>query len=239
MKIYIVNCNSIVSEEQINSMYSLVSEEKKNQANKYHFKKDAIRCLMGELLTRYCIAINFNINPYSFFINKTVSGKPFIVNYPNINFNISHSGEWVACAVSPNPIGIDIEKTHNVDYLTLSRRYFSNDEHNYIIKIEESQRPDIFFTLWTIKESFLKLTGEGLSRSLNSFIFDFNSHPSSILSVDKNNILAYVHCYTIEHDYKLSVCCYEYVQKPKIIQLQFNSNNSNALLDMFSETKLE
>ncbi len=80
------------------------------------------------------------------------SGKPYT---EKMNISISHSGSFVLVGFCESPIGVDIEALRAYDKRLISR-YFSKDEQEYI-KTDED-----FFTLWTVKEAYLKMTGEGL-----------------------------------------------------------------------------
>jgi len=95
-------------------------------------------------------------------------GRPFINS--NIDFNISHSGEYVVCAVTDKGrVGIDIEKIREID-LSDFRRYMTDDEWQ---KIKEAEQPnEKFYEYWTMKESVMKAEGKGLSIPLTDILFD-------------------------------------------------------------------
>lgn len=87
-------------------------------------------------------------------------GKPYFRDHPNLHFNLSHCNRAVVCAIDKNPIGIDVEIIHKFDE-ELARYISTYKEFETIIK---SPDPSLSFTiLWTKKESFMKLTGKGLS----------------------------------------------------------------------------
>ena len=97
---------------------------------------------------------------------KNEHGKEYIKNR-QIYFNISHSVGLLCSAVSDSETGIDCETVREMDYEALSKRFFTKREHGSIMS---SQNPlDEFFRIWTKKESYVKYTGEGLSRPLDSF----------------------------------------------------------------------
>lgn len=98
----------------------------------------------------------------------TEHGKPFFPALPGFCFNLSHSGERVLCAVSPSPVGCDIELSRRVD-LAIARRFFHPDERAWLLSLPEAEREAAFFRLWTCKESFVKALGLGLSLPLDSF----------------------------------------------------------------------
>lgn len=89
-------------------------------------------------------------------------GRPYIAE--GVDFNISHTDEWVTCAVtSQGRIGIDIEKIRPID-LSDFKDYMSPGQWQ---KIKESENMyETFFDFWTIKESTLKADGRGLSMPL-------------------------------------------------------------------------
>ena len=84
------------------------------------------------------------------------SGKPSLEGRPDIHFSLSHCRLAVACAVSDHPVGIDIETLDQYDEEVT--RHVMNDSEVY--QILNSPHPAIAFTrLWTMKESYYKLTG--------------------------------------------------------------------------------
>lgn len=89
--------------------------------------------------------------------------KPFLSGLPAVHFNLSHCDAAAVCAVSDHPVGIDVEeiKPHEDD---LMRHVLSPEEYE---KVKNSEQPEIeFLRFWTMKESYLKLTGEGLNDNL-------------------------------------------------------------------------
>ena len=88
-------------------------------------------------------------------------GKPFLKDYPGIHFNMSHCPGVALCVVSDAPVGCDVESVPaNLD-LDVCRYVFSDEQ---LASVLSSPAPTLAFArLWTQKEAFLKLTGEGLS----------------------------------------------------------------------------
>lgn len=88
-------------------------------------------------------------------------GKPYFQGIP-LYFSLSHSGEYVLCAVSCREVGADIQKIQPADVGKLAKRFFSGSEYLALERCgpaEERQR--LFFELWSRKEAYGKLTGEG------------------------------------------------------------------------------
>lgn len=100
-------------------------------------------------------------------------GKPYLSDYPQIYFSLSHSGNLVACAVSEQEIGLDVQK-YEVGKEGIARRFFAKEEAMQLaLEKDEKAREALFFRFWSIKESYLKFTGHGISKGLDSFQIDF------------------------------------------------------------------
>lgn len=103
-------------------------------------------------------------------------GKPFFPDLPGFCFNLSHSGDRVLCAVSPAPVGCDVELGRRAD-LAVARRFFHPDEISWLFALPEAGRHDGFLRLWTCKESYVKAVGLGLALPLDSFAVSFGEGP--------------------------------------------------------------
>lgn len=104
----------------------------------------------------------FNIEDFE--ILKTDNGKPYIKTCHSLYFNVSHSKDLQAVAISDSEVGVDIEFIRKVDLRAVKR--FTKAEEEYILSENSLER---FFEVWTKKEAYLKYNGVGLSGGLNSF----------------------------------------------------------------------
>lgn len=158
-----------VSKLDINQMEHFISGERLEKTGRYVFQKDRKLSIGAELLLRYAL-IQLNIfNPVFRHDNY---GKPFLVNHPQVHFNLSHSEEYVACAVSDSPVGVDIEQVHDID-LNIAQHYFFGSEYQHIQNSALKQRT--FFELWVLKESYMKMTGLGFRLPLDEFSIDIQN----------------------------------------------------------------
>lgn len=106
------------------------------------------------------------IDPEHIEIYKNEFGKEYIKD-KNVFYNVSHTRELLCSAVSDSEIGVDCETIREIDSDALAERFFTKREYE---SIKNSPDPeDTFFCIWTKKESYVKYTGEGFSRPLNSF----------------------------------------------------------------------
>ena len=95
-------------------------------------------------------------------------GKPYLPGLPDVHFSLSHSGTWVLCALSDAELGCDVEGTRRCDP-ALARRFFHPDETAWLLSLPPREQDAAFLRLWTLKESYLKAVGLGLSLPLDAF----------------------------------------------------------------------
>jgi 4'-phosphopantetheinyl transferase len=115
-------------------------------------------------------------------------GRPYIASpASDLHFNLSHSNEWIACAVTRTPIiGVDIERcTRAVDVLRLAKRFFSEQEYRALQRCSAEDREQRFFDYWTLKEAYIKARGEGISLGLDKFSFSCTNAGSIAIECDE------------------------------------------------------
>ena len=113
----------------------------------------------------------YNICERDVKIKTGENGKPYLEEYPEIHFNLSHSGNMVFAVFSDREVGCDIEEIGKPQE-KLAERFFCPEEYEHLMKIEdEHKRCEEFYRLWTLKESFMKVTGLGMKLPLDSFCF--------------------------------------------------------------------
>lgn len=99
----------------------------------------------------------------------TEKGKPYFKDYPDIHFNLSHSGTMAMLCISDLTVGCDLEEISRAP-LNIASRYFSEKENKFLNSIEDpEERNRNFYKIWTLKESYIKATGSGLSEDFSCF----------------------------------------------------------------------
>ena len=159
-----------MTDDEYNTEYSLMREEKQNRVDRFRFQDDKKRTVAGEMIARKAISEKCNVNPDEIVFTTEEHGKPFAESL-SIHFNISHSEDFVVCAVSDTPVGIDIEKIRPINLKT-AKKFCNEDELLYIFghmpaENDFAETTDTvlltrFFEIWTKKEAYGKCIGEGL-----------------------------------------------------------------------------
>jgi 4'-phosphopantetheinyl transferase len=189
----------------IAQLIKLLLPDEVKRAERYYQEKDrqrfivsraALRTILGQYLDQKPEDIRFEIGP-----NK----KPFVkATGTAINYNVSHSDEWVTIAVSKTSVGIDTEKVdRSFSYQEILADNFGEDEIHFI---NQNEPTESFILLWTRKEAITKLTSQGLDERLkdipsldgnhlinNTFINSSKAIKLVSFRVDKGNLatLAY------------------------------------------------
>ena len=101
-------------------------------------------------------------------IVKGENGKPYIKGNP-VYFSISHCDGLAVTALSKAPVGVDCESVRRASGAVMKRCY-GDSETDYILTSADSDRA--FSRLWTLKESYAKMTGEGVGSDLKMKCFD-------------------------------------------------------------------
>lgn len=105
-------------------------------------------------------------DPLELALDYGKKGKPYLREYPYY-FNLSHSGEYVICAVSHQEIGADIQQCVSMDVERLAGRFFSSEECKVLAAYEtEREKQQFFFRQWARKEAYGKLIGEGITGTI-------------------------------------------------------------------------
>lgn len=165
-----------VNENLLSYYRGWLSQQELTRLHRFRFMRNQKEFLLGKALTRYVLArycgniprkIGFKYNAYS---------KPFIDPDVGINFNLSHSQGTIVLAVClSGEIGVDIEFLDLTKSDTsLPKRYFAPQEYQYLSGLSPRKQTQAFFSLWTLKESYIKAVGHGLSLPLSDFAFDLS-----------------------------------------------------------------
>ncbi|UHQ56779.1 4'-phosphopantetheinyl transferase family protein [Microbulbifer sp. YPW16] len=123
-----------------------------------------LRRVLGQVTGRTPQSLRFIVMP---------SGKPILADEPSLQFSLSHSGDWIALAVSEQgPVGIDIEQPRpRRNVMRIAHRYFHPDECALLEAPPAADTERQFYRLWTLKEAFFKARGTGISEGMGRINF--------------------------------------------------------------------
>ena len=154
------------STEKIAECIENLPSQRREVALRYKHELGRRQCVLAYLLLCEGLEREYGITDKPVF-SYGEHGKPSIIGHEDIHFNLSHCKTAVACAISDNPIGIDVESIRDAKESVI--RYAMNDDEARQI-ISSSNSALEFTKLWTMKESVLKLTGEGINDNMKSVL---------------------------------------------------------------------
>lgn len=183
-----------LSDTQYQRWYALMDRERRKRADHLCFSDDKKRTVAGEMLARKAISEWCNVPVESIYFKRTEYGKPFAAGL-SVEFNISHSGNIVVCAISDYPVGIDVEVIRPID-LNMAKRICTDKDLTYLFAhspldkaLTEYEEHDMlirFFRIWTAKEAYFKCLGTGIS-DLKSIDYDSISRVQSFSQLIQEN----------------------------------------------------
>ena len=186
-----------------------LSCQRRDRIRRLQQEMDKKRSMIAELLMRAELSKALGIDRDRISIAASPFGRPYCVNNPQVFFNVTHSGDYVGIAVDEAPVGIDIEKITRcrAECLRIAERFFAPQERRYLAGFSgDAEFCKAFYTLWTLKESYIKAEGKGLSIPLESFYFVMdNAGRPDIRNADKSY---WFYTSAIDKSHWLSVCAW-------------------------------
>lgn len=160
--IYLCDTPENYSDEQYLRHLNALPVWRREKALQYKKVDDRKRSVLVFVLLQHALREEYGITEIPEFVYNEF-GKPSFLNLP-IHFSLSHCKEAVACAVSDNNVGIDVEGIvpYNPD---VARRVCTAAELEMLTKSEHTDTD--FIKLWTAKEAISKFEGQGLAMPFN------------------------------------------------------------------------
>ena len=187
-----------LADPAVEALSSVLSAGERTRSLRFRKPQDRVEYIVAHALTRQLLSGWGQLPPEDWQFDADRHGKPHVVapqaGVPPMQFNLSHTDGLVACAVTRGAaVGVDVEPLgRRVHSLPLARRFFDAGERGRLEALPTEQQQTRFLELWTLKESFLKATGDGLSRPLRTCVFDW---PDGQLSLELDGLpTATWHC---------------------------------------------
>lgn len=158
-----MHISELNTQERYESALALLSSQRREKVLRIKPEEGRKLSLMAGLLLERALK-EAGINEYE--IEYRENSKPYLKGRDDIYFNLSHSKEMAICVLSPYEVGCDIEAIGEARE-KIARRYFTQEEQEFVFSKENG-----FFRMWTLKESFLKVTGKGLCLNMADFSID-------------------------------------------------------------------
>lgn len=155
-------------------------------------------------------------------IERGKNGKPYFAGENEIFFNGTHSKDLIAVAMTDKLIGVDGEFLKKRNFFDIAKEYFSFNEYKLL---KSSSKLEIdFYTLWTLKEAYIKTFGKKIFDIKDSI--EINLEERAIYNADD----LFFATFSIDNCYIISVCCnIENAEDYKDIIIKVNGFNLDLI----------
>lgn len=156
---------------------ALLDDEERARADRFRFAQDRDTFIAAHALLRSMLSEATGSPPDTWRYVLGRYGKPALANgrpESGLRFNLAHTRGLAVCGIARDEIGIDVEASDRRVDLEIVDRYFAPAEARAVRTAPSERRRELLFRFWTLKEAFIKATGEGLNRNLASFSFSLD-----------------------------------------------------------------
>lgn len=177
--VYMMRVDTPLTPEKEEALKSRLSEGRQEKIRKLRFEADKRLSLGAGLLLDHGLR-RYGLKERTEVFSTVENGKPCLAHHPEIQFNLSHSGSMVMAVFSSCPVGCDVEKKQKAR-MDVAKRFFAPAEQRVLLSAgTEEERDRLFGRLWTLKESYLKVSGQGMAMALDSFTVELGGQPEIV-----------------------------------------------------------
>lgn len=162
-----------VGDHEMEAMLSRLSTGEQNRVGTLLEERAVRQYVVSRAMQRHILAGYVGAAPSEIRFGYVAMGKPTLA-HPNdigLTFNTTHSGDLVIVAVTTNrDVGVDVERIRPIPRaLRVSRRVFSNEEHEILSALEPGRLDKEFLSIWVRREGTAKARGDSVWRGLASW----------------------------------------------------------------------
>ena len=171
-----------LGQDDLDAAIALLSAEERTRHDRFYFARDRRDYAVAHALLRTSLARAAGRPAAAWRFDAEPRGKPTLpADDParhSLSFNLSHTHGLVTCAIAAGAdLGVDVERIERgIDADGIAGRYFAPTEIGWLRAAPAEARARRFITLWTLKEAYLKATGEGISESLTKMAFEVSDN---------------------------------------------------------------
>lgn len=190
MEIYLISVSALMERNGEKELYDSLPDFRKKAADRCKNPRDRERSLAAGCLLLFCMkkqGVSLEETPC-----YNENGKMYFPRVDKFYVNLSHGGDYAACALDSKEVGIDVEGGRQYKE-NVARRICSIEEMQSLSALKKEEEKNSAFTrLWTRKESAAKLSGEGIAGLLSAQAGDciytktYTPQPDCFLSVSSH-----------------------------------------------------
>lgn len=169
VKLYYAKITNLYDEKCFEEKIKQVKEKRQVRIFEYCQKKDRCRSLAASLLLKMALEREGICYDEVCFAQKT-GGKPYLLLQSGLFFSLAHAQEMAVCVIADQEVGVDVERKDRLtgkkeeQKLKIAKKMLTPEEWKQWEK--EEYRTETLISIWTKKESYVKMTGRGLTVKL-------------------------------------------------------------------------
>ena len=204
--VWLIDVNS--NEALLHQFELLLAANELARATKYSQKADRARFITTAATLRVLLGRYLNTAAGHINIARDANNKPYLPAFPQLHFNIAHSGQYILMAFSGSAVGVDLEEVKSLqNFKDVMQDQFSNEES---IFVNRSNNPlSSFYKLWTRKEALLKASGNGVLTNFATIPSLDGKHPT-LPTLTNNNW--WVSSFVVNDEYYAAIASTNYAQ---------------------------
>lgn len=231
LKVYVADTMALSEEDIFWDYMDRVDETRREKVWQCRNEEDRKRSLLAGYLIQVGIrnwlkekgGPQLDAAPLSLAYVYGENGKPFLKDYGGVSFSLSHSGRYVIGAFSDHEVGADVQK-HKIIRFGMAERFFTEGDNTLLERLGPENANVNFYRIWAVKESYMKLTGEGMRQGLDATVVEPEGeglHCGRVIRKNGSTGDAYFAVNDSLEDYSIAVCSYGeladiYMDKVKI-----------------------
>lgn len=201
-KTYVLEVPSL-NDSSILQLCSFITPSRALRIQRYRFDEDKLNSLFSELLLRYVLAKEYNLQLSDQNLVFEQNRKPYLSGNKQIHFNLSHSKNMVAVSIGNYECGIDIQMCDEISS-DIFAKVCSPSELSFLNSLSSAEAKYNFCRLWTLKECFTKAIGLGFSIAPSKINFEITKE--NVLPIVYDGTTYFFKEYSLNNTYCLSTC---------------------------------
>ena len=193
VKLYYAEITKLYDEKCFEEKINQIKEKRQVRILEHCQKKDRCRSLAASLLLKKALEKE-GICYEEVCFAEELGGKPKLLQ-KDFFFNLAHAQDLAVCVISDQEVGVDVERKDRLEgrkqnrKLQIAKKILTPEE--WILWKKAGCQTEELISVWTKKESYVKMTGKGLTVNLTTIDTLSNAFYQQIV---------------VEDTYMISVC---------------------------------
>lgn len=171
-EVLMMNCSCFSDEKLFLKSMGTLSRYRQKKVNQSKTSQGKLQRLAAGVLLNKALE-NRNLCERDMEYRVDSCGKPFFANRPDLHFSLSHSGDWVICALSDGRVGADVQVISEY-HPRVAARYFSKEDSEYLTQLTGEEQDREFTRLWVQKEARVKYFGTWKGQEILPPVVDYS-----------------------------------------------------------------